>query len=274
MPTPPNFSSWRHLHGVLIRTHNPRVEAFFSKLQREDEASNKGKKSPSIRVIRQACLILVNDSAVVTTGKLSLFNSYVASLGGGSEADYYAIPIEDYHEKVQFKPQIVLLFRQRDRDAPSGRRLLEGQIGFRWMRENISGLNAESMARKIDLIFGSRDSPEGYRRGAVICNYVRPEEGYRLRVYADDENEGRRIVEKTLSLQDHSYDPDFFSFSQTRRNLRSGNESKFIYGESRNLPRERPTGEVRFYRAELKIWGVRPDVTLVDYSGRRSDLLD
>lgn len=273
MPTPPNFSSWRHFHGVLIRTHNPLVEAYFAKLQQEDEANNKGKKTPSIRVIKQACLILVNDSAVIAAGKLTLFNSYLVSRNAGLEADYYAIPIEDYHEKVQFKPQIMLLFRQRDRDVPSGRRPLEGQIGFRWVKENITEFNAELMAEKIDFILGSKDSPEHYRRGAVICNYVRPEEGYRMRVYADDEDEGRQIIERVVSLQDHSFDPDFFSFSQTRRNLRSGNESKYIYGESRDLPRERPSGEVYFYRAELKIWGVRPDVTLVDYSGRRSDLL-
>lgn len=273
MPTPPNFSSWRHFHGVLIRTHNPLVEAYFAKLQQEDEANNKGKKTPSIRVIKQACLILVNDSAVIAAGKLTLFNSYLVSRNAGLEADYYAIPIEDYHEKVQFKPQIMLLFRQRDRDVPSGRRPLEGQIGFRWMKENITEFNAELMAEKIDFILGSKDSPEHYRRGAVICNYVRPEEGYRMRVYADDEDEGRQIIERVVGLQDHSFDPDFFSFSQTRRNLRSGNESKYIYGESRDLPRERPSGEVYFYRAELKIWGVRPDVTLVDYSGRRSDLL-
>jgi hypothetical protein len=274
MPTPPNFSSWRHFHGVLLRTHNPIVHAYFQALEDQDKKTNGSRKSPSIRQIRTACIIQVNDSAIVASGKVTLFNNYMIARNAQANTDFYAIPIEDYHEKIQFKPQIVLLFRQRDRDVPSGRRPLEGQIGFRWMKENISELNAESMARKIDSVFGTIDSPEGYERGAVICNYVRPEEGYRLRVYAYDENEGRRIIEKTLSLQDHQYDPDFFSFSQTRRNLRSGNESKFIYGESRDLPRERPSGEVYFYRAELKIWGVRPDVTLVDYSGRRSDLLD
>jgi hypothetical protein len=274
MPTPPNFSSWRHFHGVLIRTHNPIVKKYFDDLEAKDRQSNRGQKAPSIGQIRTACTIQVNDSAIIASGKIALFSNYMAIRNNQVDVDFYAIPIEDYHEKIQFKPQIVLLFRQRDRDVPSGRRPLEGQIGFRWMRENISEFNAESMANKIDFTFGSKDSPEGYERGAVICNYVRPEEGYRLRVYAYDENEGRRIIEKTLSLQDHQYDPDFFSFSQTRRNLRSGNESKFIYGESRDLPRERPSGEVYFYRAELKIWGVRPDVTLVDYSGRRSDLLD
>jgi hypothetical protein len=274
MPNPPNFSSWRHFHGVLIRTHNPLVEAYFAKLQKEDEESNRGKKTPSIRVIKQACLILVNDSAVVAAGKLTLFNSYLASRNAGLEADYYAIPIEDYHEKVQFKPQIVLLFRQRDRDVPSGRRPIEGQIGFRWRKESPSEIDAESLARKIDSVFGGKDSPYEWEKGVFICSYIDPPNGYRLKIYAKNEDEGRKVVEQVLQLQDDRFDEDFFAWSQSTRDFRSGREVDFIYGESRNLPRERPSGDVVFYRAELKIWGVRPDVTLVDYSGRRSDLLD
>jgi hypothetical protein len=274
MPNPPNFSSWRHFHGVLLRTHNATVLAYFDDLEAKDKAFNQGKKSPSIAQIRNACTIQVNDSAIVTSGKISLFNNYMMVRNAGLDPDYYAMPIEDYHERVQFKPQIILLFRQRLSEVKEGFRPLESQIGFRWREDKPSELDAKSMARTIDNVFGWDTNPYKWERGPVICSYVDPANGYRLRIYAKSDQEGRDVVERVLQLQDDQFDRDCFAWSQTERNLRDGRETEFIYGEYRKLPRERPTGEVVFYRAELKVWGVRPDVTLVDYSKRRSDLLD
>jgi hypothetical protein len=270
MPTPPNFSSWRHFHGVLLRTHNPIVKAFFDTKEEEDRVSNRGQKQPSISQIRTACLIQVNDSAIVAAGKITLFNNYI-TVNQLVDVDFYAIPIEEYHEKVRFKPQIMLLFRQAKPRA--GFRPLESRIGFRWREEDPNDFHAERMAVKIDNIFGWKTNPFRFDRGTTICSYVDPPNGYRLKIYASTADEGRKVVQQVLDLQDDSFDKDFFASSHTDRDFRDGTKERRIYGEWRKEPRERPEGEVTFYRAELKIWGVKPDVTLVDYSGRRSDLL-
>ena len=273
MPLPPNFSSWRHFHGVLVRTHNPTVQAFFSKLESDLGRGDSGKKK-AIQQIRTACTIRVNDSAIVASGKVALFNSYAIAKSVGVEGDFYAMPIEDYHERVRLKPQVVLLFRQPRDEVPDGRRAIEAQIGFRWRKESPSKGDAASLANRIDSEFGWRDRPYKWERGAVIGSYVDPDRGYRLKLYVKNQSEGREVIEKVLNLQNDSFDRNFYSYSKTERQLRDGTERQTILGESRKLPRERPSGRVAFYRAELKVWGVRPDVTLVDYSGRRKDLLD
>jgi hypothetical protein len=123
MPTPPNFSSWRHFHGVLIRTHNPIVKAYFDNLEEADKTDNRGQKVPSIGQIRTACTIQVNDSAIIASGKIALFSNYMAIRNNQVDVDFYAIPIEDYHEKVRFKPQVMLLFRQPANKVPEGFRI-------------------------------------------------------------------------------------------------------------------------------------------------------
>lgn len=271
MPLPPNFSSWRHLHSVLMRTYNRRVNEWFKDLAAEELSITDGRRS-----LRTACMIDVNDSAIVASNKMTLF-SLVIQGWGGEDSAYYAVPVEDFHERVQFKPQISLLFRQPWEEVPEHKRPIESIISFRLPQEpeTLNEIDLKSFARKIDAILGTRQTPFKWQRGRVKVNYTDPSKGYRLQLLASSETEGKQVISKVLQIQGHSINLDFLTVSTApSRNFRSGAETRFLVGESRKLPRERPIGNVIFRRAELKVWGVRPDITLVDYTGLRSDWLN
>ena len=270
MPLPPNFSNWRHLRGTLVIIHNRRVKEWFKDITSEELSIADGRNS-----LRTACLIQPDDSAIVTANRLTLFDLVVN--GYGDENSYYAMPISEYQERVKFKPQIVMLFRQASNEVPENKRPIESQIGFRLDEkpELITETTFKAYARKIDSIFGTKESPYRWQRGKVKVNYNDPDNGYRLQILAYSENEGKQVIGKVLQIKGDTLNNDLLTVSVApNRDFRTGNETKFIAGESRKLPRERPIGYVRLVRAEMKIWGVNPDIVLVDYLGKKKDYLE
>jgi hypothetical protein len=174
-----------------------------------------------------------------------------------NNAPVYATPIHTYHDRVQFKPQIVLLFRERVvsdlRDRP-----IESQVGFRLMG---GFLDPCSMAERIDNVF-HRDYV--IARGTYKCAYWDPDRGYRMNCLVADPSEAERLFRDVLSLQGHSFDSERFSIN------------RMPYRQFNSDPdagrRERPTGYVHLLFAELKIWQQK-DKVLVDRSGRRKSIL-
>lgn len=269
MPLPANFNRWRHLLSVLMRAQNRIVRDYFKDPDRPDEDLD---ISVSKESLRTACLLQVTDSAIVASHRLALFYSVL----GQGRSEIYGMPIESFQESVSFKPQIWLLFREPAEDTEEGYTPIESEISFRLVgetAESYTEAKARSLALKIKNELGG-STPFAFRKGKLKFNYRDEERGYRLSILASSEDEGERIVKKILSLQNHIFNNDFVSLGESRAPMPIIPPTKSIMGKSVRMPRKRPVGMVRFQRAELKIWGVRPDIVLYSASGSKVGLVN
>ena len=256
--------------STLANTHNPIVREAFKDLGNENW-------SPDITTprgsLRTACTIQVTDSATVAQNRMHLFYNV---LGYNNREKYYAIPIETYQENVRFSPHVTLIFMEKLSDVAEGFQRLKSEISFRLINEDPALFREEDARRlgqKIKSIFAPADRPIRIHKGRTKYNYFDKENGYRLSLLVTSESEGESIVRKVLSVKETPFQEDFVSVSNSKRRYSPVPPLTTVYGKSVRLPRNRPVGYVYFWRAELKIHGLRPDVTLVDYSGARSALV-
>jgi hypothetical protein len=101
-------------------------------------------------------------------------------------------------------------------------------------------------------------------RGSYKCSYWHPDQGYRMNCLVADPSEAERLFNTVLQIQSHQLDYDRFSVNRL--------PYKSFNSDPDNGRRERPTGNVQFLFAELKVHE-QPDLILVDYSRRRKDIL-
>jgi hypothetical protein len=258
--------NWAALRKLLRQTYsyNGEVYRWF-----KDADTNATRLS-----LRDECLIQARDSYTDAMTRIKLFRDQVQKTH--LRPDVYGIPIPDRDAEVVYKPQVTLNFIQ-DKDAvPNNYQPITAQISFRLMDETyktISNSNIKTLANKIKIELATG---EGYRwtKGKILCLYQDKEKGYDFQVYAATENEGEQVIKKIISIQNHSFETDFFRHSTPKRNSDNTPSTELILDETRRKPRWRPTGYVRFAWADLAVWNVKEPITLVDLTGLKRNPME
>lgn len=88
-----------------------------------------------------------------------------------------------------------------------------------------------------------------------------------MKLLAYSEAEGKEVIQKVLSLNEHTLDNDYLSVSETKRNLTATPGLQLVYGKQRRKPRDRPIAYVRFRAALMNLHGLPEPVVLCDRTG-------
>lgn len=259
--------TWERLQSVLMQVQNRRVREFFRDIEAE-ELPTQGRAA-----LRDACLLEDSDSAVMTQLRLDLF--YLVLEGGQAlHPPIYSIPVDNYQQRVTFRPQVTLFFKEDLADVEDGFAPLTAELSFRLKStdDNITPAEAQLLANKIRNEFAT-GSGYRWRKGRTLLAYRDIEKGYIFKVYAASESEGKEVMRKAMSIQNDTLDEDLLKVNQLANTPPTLPPMRLVYGKSRRLPRKRPVGWVRFVWAEMHVWGVQEAIVLVDRSGRRRSAL-
>lgn len=259
--------TWERLQSVLMQVQNRRVREFFKDLDSSPIATQ-GRAA-----LKDACLLEDNDTATIALIRLMLY--YLVLEGGEAlHPPIYSIPVDQYHQRVQFRPQVTLFFKEDLADVEEGYAPLTAELSFRLRStdENITPAEAQLLANKIRTEFATGGGYR-WRKGRMLLTYQDKEKGYLFQVYAVNEAEGKDVMRKVMSIQNDTLDEDLLKINQLASTPPTVPPMKLIYGKTRRLPRKRPVGWVRFIWAEMHVWGVQEAIVLVDRSGRRRSAL-
>jgi len=272
MPLPENFSPTEHLQDVVRTVQNRIVREEFSDLGGEDWDDDITTARGSLRV---ACTHQDLDSIDMTLTRLWLFYGCLRKAQDFHPA-IYGIPVAHYQESFKFLPQVRLYFSEAPNEIDFDYEPLRAEITFRLMGETSSSITpakAETLATRIKTLFAPGNVPFRWKKGQLKMTYKRPEQGYHLILSPWSEADGKRVLEQVLDINSHSIDNRYLFVSKREATYPTIPPTELIYGKQRREPRRRATGNVRFRYAELKIWGMPRDITLVDLSGFRRDPL-
>lgn len=257
------MSDWERLQSVLMQVQNRRVREFFNDLN-DSPIATVGRAA-----LRDACLLEDRDTATITLLRLQLY--YMILEGGQSmHPPLYTIPVDRYQQRVQFRPQVTLYFKEDAADVEEGYSPISAEISFRLKEsdENVTPAEAQLLANKIRSEFATGNGYR-WRKGRTLLAYTDIEKGYIFKIYAASEAEGKEVIRRVMSIQNDTMDEDLLKLNQLANNPPIVPPTHVVYGKSRRKPRRRPVGWVRFVFAEMHIWGLPKPVVLVDRSGRR-----
>lgn len=264
--------SWA-LQRKLMRSPNTgfNAEVYHWFKDVEDESA----KISSRKTLRDSLLIQAKESRTSAMFKIQYFREFVQQTH--LKPDVYGTPITTFHESFLFHPQVELVFSQDSESIPKGRSRIDGEINFRLMGETaatITRSKALSLATKIANTLVSGAARYSYSKGKIITSYTDIEHGYKLQIYCISRIEGIEVIKKVLSIQDHPYNEGFLNVSTPEKESDNNpTGTHLVYGEQVKKPRWRPTANVYFRYATLKLSGLFRDVVLVDTTGRYRDAL-
>ena len=259
--------TWERLQSVLMQVQNRRVREFFKDLD-ESPIATQGRAA-----LKDACMLEDSDSAPMALIRLMLY--YLVLEGGEAlHPPIYSIPVDNYQQRVTFRPQVTLFFKEDLADVEEGYAPLTAELSFRLRSsdDNITPAEAQLLANKIRNEFAT-GSGYRWRKGRSLLFYKDVDKGYIFKVFAASENEGKEVIRKAMSIQGDTLDEDNLKISQLANTPPTVPPMKLIYGKTRRLPRKRPVGWVRFVWAEMHVWGIQEAIVLVDRSGRRRTAL-
>jgi hypothetical protein len=233
-----------------------------------DPDALKGLKLPNATNDRQRLARLLwhfdADPLALTIAKIQAFHAFVKP---NIPDSFYGIPATNFHDSVEFYPQIELKFQETiAQQNRAGRKYrVRSDINIRWRLQpsEIEGAGFEgiqkSMARKIKSEFG------GYKleRGVLKCSYYDKQKNYFLSYFARSESSAKEFFTKLLRLQGDSFESENFTVAERKKNF-SQQEYVRISGKQVRVPRKRPIAECRFIGAFVKIHGIIEPRCLVD----------
>jgi hypothetical protein len=269
MALPDDFSPWEHLQSVLMQVYNREVRDEFNDILDDDDDITTPRSS-----LRTACLLRDDDSALMTYLRMQLFY-FCLRKAQDLQTPVYGIPVDSYQQSVKFRPQVTLKFTEDLDEVEAGYFPIRSEVSFRLVRAQYDSLNeaeARTLANQVRNEFATGNAYR-YRKGRVKLAYRNAEQGANLSIHASTESIGRDVISKVLSLQDFTLDSSYLTISDLGQAPPTVPPTQIIYGQSRRLPRRRPVGNVRFYRAELNVWGVPKAILLYDSRGSRDALV-
>lgn len=270
MAIPPEFNKVEHVQNLVRRYVNREIREHFADLGGDDWEPEVGTTRGAMRY---ALTHDDNDALSMTLLRLFLYY-FTYGQARSLQAPVYGIPVQDLQQSVKFHPQIRLYFYEDVSQVDDFTSPATGEISFRLIGETEHTINeskARSYANKIKTLFAA-NSGFLWHKGKELWVYYDLARGYKLQVYAYNESEAKRVMEQVLDIQGHTPDWDeHLSDATKRKHLNSAStvKTEFIYGKQRKLPRRLPNAYVRFKFAELKIWGMPNDITLIDRTGAR-----
>lgn len=123
MALPANFSPVEHLHDLIRKEHNKRVNAWF-KSQRKDFLETPKENA------YQACLIRDEDDANTMLLR-KLFFEFDVGQAQVLQTPIYGIPVTEHQRGIEFKPQVKLYFKERLSPISDRLNSATGEITFR-----------------------------------------------------------------------------------------------------------------------------------------------
>ena len=237
-------------------------------IDRASKGTNGEKGMPVPKNDRQRlallCMHFEGEPITVTIAKMLFFSLYVKpNIPDG----FYGVPATNFHDSVEFFPQIELLFRETvAQQVRAGRKYpVHSSINIRWrVTENevaSPGFETmqETMARKIATEF------KGYKleRGVVKASYYDKLKSYHLTYFAQSEATAKEFFKKVLSLQGDTFESENFTIAERRASF-TADQYKSVSGKRVKLPRKRPVADIKFYGSNLKIHGIVQPRCLVD----------
>lgn len=237
---------------------NAEVQAYF-----KDENGSDESLSVSRKALRDLCLIGSKDSKITAEYKIRYFREFIQKVH--LKPEIYGTPTLTLQETMEFYPQVQLHFKESLSDAKEKvRERLRSSVSFRILDENLSLSDAKILANKIKSIFAT--PVFSYRRGEELYNYIEQRKGYYFKIYALNESEAKKIIERTMQIRNDNPDWDKLTVNTSSRNWKA-EKKKTLLGKQQKLPNKRPTGTVYFTHAELKTWGRQKDLILADLGG-------
>lgn len=261
MPLPDDFSPWQHLHEMMLASHNRNVQQTFLSVPDDDI-------STSLGGMKIACLLEEDDTVDMTLLRLMLFYFVYQ---GALPTPVYGVPTETFQSGFKFHPQVKLHFKEDWNEAHLDQRLrpIRSEISFRLMTESSATMNeakAISLANRIKEFFGAGNGFT-FQRGPLKVVYDDKAHGYDLRLFVASEAVGVEVIQKVLEVQEHAFNEANLTIAQSRKVFPTVSPPQEIYGQERRPPRTRPTGTVRFWKAELHVWGITNAIILLSKSG-------
>lgn len=261
MALPEGFSKWEHLQNVLRNPHNKMVREEFSDII-DDDAIDIPRGA-----LKLACLLDDEDTAAMTMIRLMLF-FFHARKAADLQAPIYGIPVDSYDERVVYKPQVNLSFRQDEDATPQRRSPTYAYISYRLINETSSTITEADLLRIGNRIKAEFGASNGYRwsKGKILVTYKNLADGLNLQIYALNESEGIQVIRKVCDCAQQSYNDNFVVVHEPKAPYSNNPGNQMILGKSRRIPVRRPAATVRFLRASLSIHGLPHPISLV---GRR-----
>lgn len=263
MSFPSNFDEWENLQDLVRKDHNKAVRNYF-KNQPDNNIS-----TPKAR-LKHTCLIKDKDTAIMTLMRMWLFEITVGRAQSIQAPVYSTIELDEL-AGVKFKPQVQLFFQESQTASTYDPEYypIKGEISFRLMDETSASMTrkkAESLALNIKKKFANPLFV--WEKGWYYCSYRDLERGYQLKLLVKNKAEGEKVVKRVLEIQGHTFDADFFQFSEHERTYSPVPSTSEIYGKTRKNKRVRPRADVKFRHAKLLIYGLNNAINLVDAGGR------
>lgn len=271
MAIPPEFNEVEHIQSVTRRYLNRQVREDFQDLGGDDWEPETGTTRGAMR---HALTHKDTDPLPVTLSRMFLYY-FTYQKAQALQAPVYGLPVTTFHDAVKFHPQVRLYFCEGVEDVEEGFTPVEAEVTFRLVRETSATITpgeAKSIATRIKTNFASGNGFT-WKKGKEKWLYFDAALGYDFRLLAFSEAEARKVIEQVLDISNHTPDWDNLGVATKKKTFPTMPGTHTVYGKSRRKPRERPTATVRFRYAELKVWGLPNDITLVDRTGFRHNPL-
>jgi hypothetical protein len=265
MPLPQGFQEFEHLQDIYRKTINQIVREEFSDV---DWADDNPDLTTSRSNLKWGCTHKDDDSGVMTQMRTDLFYM-VLRKAADLHPPVYGIPSIDFQELVRFHPQITLFFTQDQDSVPDDLTPIRAQITFRLMNETpqtMTEAKARSLGNEIKNTFGVSGGYR-WRKGKYDCSYTDQSKGYYMQLHAYSESEGREVIQKVLSLNEHVLDDSRLKISPPVGSTAEVTGTQLVYGEQRRKPRRKPVGYVRFRYAQMDLHGLPESIVLIDRTG-------
>lgn len=261
MALPSNFSHAENFQDVVMKLTNKRVRKHFADVGPDDWEPDLSTDRGRLRI---ACTHQEKDTLLETIGRLLLFNIEI-----GSSLDdlvhAYAMPVPDYHESVEFKPQVSLEFYESYAEAKAANRNYRARavVSFRLTDKESHTITQADISRLQTEIRTTFPKSYVFKKGRHKISYRDKKLGYELILSAYTEAEAKELITKVLSLRNHTPNWEYFNNSTSGKNFNE-KKSVTILGKRVTLPKRRPIANVRLKKAELKIHGRLKDIVLYD----------
>lgn len=262
MALPEPFSDVEHWQRVVRREYNDEIREHF-----RDKFEDNNNWDAEIETTRgqmlQALLHQDSDPVQLTLGRMQL---YEFVFGKRQELpiifDETKRPTDDF----TYKPEIKLYFLQSRVGIPKDQIPANGTITYRIMHESSTSLTQAEMrtrANKIKALF-TQPSLFTWHKGKEKFTYVDKLNGYNFKLFVTTETEAKRIIEQVLDIESKSPDFDRLVHHDDKATYSNVTQTKFIYGKNRKVSRRRPTEDVKFRYASLKVNGIPRPIYIVD----------
>lgn len=262
------FTQSQILSSQWASIHNERVMKYFRKSTR-DQSEEAQKRQFLASLLRIDPLV---DSVVEQIRKVMFFND-VCGFAYNGLAPVYGTPMMQYQNEVEFQPQIVVRFREREinkNDLPLRNYKLEKENSFRLFNEDIpkTEVQLRALAVKIKAKFFAANRAFNYTSGTstgtTVYRYKDENHGYRLAIESSTKAAALLIINNLLDITNTKYDVNKLSTTTFKKTVVP--EKQTVLSKRVNKPVKGRYGKLYLYQVEYKQKGIR-DRILIDQLG-------